>query len=79
MKKDLKTINDILYRSLARLDDDDIMKKDAEIEIKRSNAISTTSKQIISTIKTKLEITRLKDNGSKNIKNIERGLGIDIE
>ena len=78
-KNNLKAINEILFRALERLDDDNLMKQKGKLEIARSNAISTTSKQIISILKTKLEIVRLKDNRSKNIKDIEKSLGIEDE
>lgn len=77
-KKSLRRINEVLCRALGRLDDDELMQANGENEIRRSNAISTTSKQIISIVKTQLEVVRLKDNGSKNIKKVEKNLGIDI-
>lgn len=64
-------INDALMRSLARLDSDEVMKKNGYSEIERGNAISKTSQTLVNVLKTNIRIMELADKHNKTINEIK--------
>ena len=70
----LKAINNYLFRALERLDDDTATPSKMQNEIARANAISSASKVIINTLKTRIDVARLK--GGKQILD---DVGLDYE
>lgn len=65
MKKDLAALNDYLFEELERLNDDDELANDdnLEREIKRSKAITTVAQTIINNANTVLEAQRFINDG----------------
>ena len=57
----LKAINNYLFRALERLDDDSISTSAMANEIARANAISSASKVVINTLKTRIDVARMKN------------------
>ena len=70
----LKAINNYLFRALERLDDDTASPSKMQNEIARANAISSASKVVINTLKTRIDVARLK--GGKQILD---DVGLDYE
>ena len=48
MKNKLTDLNDHLFAQLERLGDEDLSAEDAEFEIKRSNAVTSIAREVIS-------------------------------
>lgn len=70
----LKAINNYLFRALERLDDDSISTSAMANEIARANAISSASKVVINTLKTRIDVARM-----KNGKQLLDDVGLDYE
>ena len=70
----LKAINNYLFRALERLDDDSMSSSAMANEIARANAISSASKVVINTLKTRIDVARLK--GGKQLLD---DVGLDYE
>ena len=70
----LKAINNYLFRALERLDDDSMSTSAMANEIARANAISSASKVVINTLKTRIDVARLKGG-----KQILEDVGLDYE
>lgn len=70
----LKAINNYLFRALERLDDDSMNPTKMQNEIARANAISSASKVVINTLKTRIDVARLK--GGKQLLD---DVGLDYE
>ena len=70
----LKAINNYLFRALERLDDDSISTSAMANEIARANAISSASKVVINTLKTRIDVARM-----KNGKQLLDDIGLDYE
>lgn len=64
-KVDLNTIQETLMRDIARLDDDDLMERQGQIEIARSNALSKTASTYIQSVGLVLKINEAKDKSKK--------------
>lgn len=67
MKNTLSDLNDHLFAQLERLGDEDISKEKLAGEIKRSKAITTVAKEVISNAQTVLEGAKLR---------VEHGVGM---
>lgn len=63
-KNSLKTINEILFKQLDRLDMDGMSIERLSSEVARANALSGTSKVILSTIQTQINVNKLQDKGA---------------
>ena len=72
----MKEINDTLMRALKRLDDDELMKKNSEQEIARSNAISKTAQAVINVVKTNLTIMQMSEHMKKKSEDIKKECGL---
>lgn len=72
----MKEINDTLMRALRRLDDDDLMKKNGEQEIARSNAISKTAQAVVNVVKTNLTIMQMSEHMKKKSEDIKKECGL---
>ena len=70
----LKAINNYLFRALERLDDDSISTSAMQNEIARANAISSASKVVINTLKTRIDVARM-----KNGKQLLDDVGLEYE
>jgi hypothetical protein len=70
----LKAINNYLFRALERLDDDSMSSSAMANEIARANAISSASKVVINTLKTRIDVAKLK--GGKQLLD---DVGLDYE
>lgn len=70
----LKAINNYLFRALERLDDDSMSSSAMANETARANAISSASKVVINTLKTRIDVARLK--GGKQLLD---DVGLDYE
>lgn len=70
----LKAINNYLFRALERLDDDTASASKMQNEIARANAISSASKVVINTLKTRIDVARM-----KNGKQLLDDVGLDYE
>ena len=55
----LSDLNDHLFQSLERLNDDELMKSDGESEIERAKAISGIAKNIVENAKTVLMAAKI--------------------
>ena len=75
-EKNLKQINEYIFKALERLDDDERMKTNPDLEIKRCNAITSASKTVISALKTKVEIAKLKEDGNMYVDDVYEELGM---
>ena len=67
-KNNIKNIQSILMREIARLDDDEYMKTASEKEIRRSNAISNTAQSFIKATNVNIKIFELENKFGKNVK-----------
>ena len=72
----MKEINDTLMRALRRLDNDELMKKNGEQEIARSNAISKTAQAVINVVKTNLTIMQMSEQMKKQSEDIKKECGL---
>ena len=63
----LKTINEILFKELERLDKQNLSTEQMRNEVSRANALSGTSKVILNTINIQIKLNKLKENGQRNI------------
>ena len=63
----LKTINEILFKELERLDKENLSTEQMRNEVSRANALSGTSKVILNTINIQIKLNKLKENGQRNI------------
>lgn len=72
----MKEINDTLMRALKRLDDDELMKKNGEQEIARSNAISKTAQAVVNVVKTNLTIMQMSEHMKKKSEDIKKECGL---
>lgn len=72
----MKEINDTLMRALRRLDDDELMKKNGEQEIARSNAISKTAQAVVNVVKTNLTIMQMSEHMKKKSEDIKKECGL---
>ena len=72
----MKEINDILMRALSRLDNDELMEKNGEQEIARSNAISKTAQAVVNVVKTNLTIMQMSEYMKKKSKDIKKECGL---
>ena len=70
----LRAINNYLFRALERLDNDATSTSAMQNEIARANAISSASKVVINTLKTRIDIARM-----KNGKQLLDDVGLDYE
>ena len=70
----LKAINNYLFRALERLDNDSTSTSAMQNEIARANAISSASKVVINTLKTRIDVARM-----KNGKQLLDDVGLDYE
>ena len=64
-EKDLKIIQEALMRDIARLDDDNLMERQGQIEIARSNALSKTASTYIQSAGLVLKINEAKNKNKK--------------
>lgn len=62
-KADLNTIQETLMRDIARLDDNELMERQAQIEIARSNALSKTASTYIQSVAL---VVKINDSINKN-------------
>lgn len=65
--KDINIIQETLMRDLARLDNDDLIKQNGQIEIARSNALSKTASTYIQSVALVLKVESAKKKQKKNI------------
>ena len=72
----MKEINDTLMRALKRLDNDELMKKNGEQEIARSNAISKTAQAVVNVVKTNLTIMQMSEHMKKKSEDIKKECGL---
>lgn len=80
-KKEVNTIskithelNDVLMRSIERLDDEELMNKKGYAEVERSNAISKASQTVVNIIKTNMRIMEMASKQNKSIDDIKKEL-----
>ena len=59
MKNKLSDLNNHLFEMIERLNDDDLSDEQLEREIKRANAMTSISSQIINNAKVELEATKI--------------------
>lgn len=66
-KKDIKTIQETLMRDIARLDDDELIERQGQIEIARSNALAKTASTYIQSVALVLKINDAKNKHKNKI------------
>ena len=67
-------LNDVLMRSIERLDDEELMNKKGYAEVERSNAISKASQTVVNIIKTNMRIMEMASKQNKSIDDIKKEL-----
>lgn len=67
MQNKLTNLNDHLFEMIERLNDDDLTNEELEREIKRANAMTSISNQIINNAKVELDATKLVLDYSRNV------------
>lgn len=67
-------LNDVLMRSIKRLDDEELMNKKGYAEVERSNAISKASQTVVNIIKTNIRIMDMANKQNKSVDDIKKEL-----
>lgn len=70
-------VQEMLMRQMKRLDDNNIMKKDGDSEIKRSNALTNNATTYIKAINTSLRIIESANKNQQTTNSLMETLGID--
>lgn len=79
MKNKLVDLNNHLFEMIERLNDDELNNDELEKEIKRANAMSSISKQIIDNAKVELEATKLVLDYSRTPQDVKLPTMIDYD
>lgn len=66
----LKTINEMLFKQLDRLDMDGMSAERLSLEVARANSMAGTSKVILNTIQTQMNVNKLKEKGVEILKEV---------
>lgn len=72
----LVDMQDILFQTLNRLNDDENIKENPDVEIKRCNAIAKVSSTVINSVKTNMAIMQLADKYDTTAKTLNETLGL---
>lgn len=72
----LVDMQDILFQTLDRLNDDENIKENPDVEIKRCNAIAKVSSTVINSVKTNMAIMQLADKYDTTAKTLNETLGL---
>lgn len=75
-KNKLRKLNDILYSTLERLDNESNTEDALREEIQRSTAIQKTSQTLLNSVKTNLDIIRTSEKSLISISELNDFLGI---
>lgn len=79
MQNKLVDLNNHLFEMIERLNDEELSDEDLEKEIKRANAMSSISKQIIDNAKVELEATKLVLDYSRTPQDVKLPAMIDYD
>lgn len=71
-------MQDILFDTLERLNDDEAIKENADVEIKRCNAIAKVSSAVINSVKTNIAVIQLADKHETTVNSLNDTLGLSI-
>ena len=72
-------MQDILFQTLDRLNDDENIKENPDVEIKRCNAIAKVSSTVINSVKTNIAIIQLADKHEQSVDSLNDTLGLSIK
>lgn len=72
----LVDMQDILFQTLDRLNDDENIKENPDVEIKRCNAIAKVSSTVINSVKTNMAIMQLADKYDTTTESLNETLGL---
>lgn len=78
-KNVLQEMNAILYESLTKLSDESLSQDELKKEIVRSNALTSTAKELLNNINTAMNIMKYADKKQDSIDNICRLTGVTID
>lgn len=79
MNNNLIKMQEILMRQIERLDDNNIMKENAQLEISRGNSIALTSATFLKTVNVGLRIIESAEKYNMTKDNLSKELGITNE
>ena len=81
MKTDNKIIDvqEVVFRQLKRLDDDELMEKNGTKEIARSNVISNNAQTFIKGVYLNLKIMEYAKRSERKVKSLMKELGVSNE
>lgn len=72
----LVDMQDILFQTLERLNDDENIRENPDVEIKRCNAIAKVSSTVINSVKTNIAIMQLADKRETTTESLNEVLGL---
>lgn len=78
-KNKFVAMQDILFETLGRLNDDETIKENPSVEIARCNAIAKVSSNVINSVKTNLAIIQLADKHDTSIEALNETLGLAVK
>lgn len=72
----LVDIQDILFQTLERLNDDENIRENPDVEIKRCNAIAKVSSTVVNSVKANIAIMQLADKHETTTELLNEVLGL---
>ena len=76
VRNKLVDMQDILFQTLERLNDDENIRENPDVEIKRCNAIAKVSSTVINSVKTNITIMQLADKHETTTESLNEVLGL---